>query len=595
MFAKLTTHGTRQGGITLLLLACLLLACSESNKPVDITDTDTSGDADADTDADTDGDTDTDSDADGDTDADADADADGDGDTDTDIDADVDADTDTDTDADTDTSSYQVPATCAEAAAERSSLGCEFFAVDLDLTYYEDPEIFGIVVQNPQGAQSAQVTLENGAGQLLAEHTIAPGGVWVVDVACETGCLVPPAQVDGQGIGLGSGFRLVADVPVAAYQWNNHAPDDRVNDATLLLPVAGLTGTYLGAAYTTMGMGTNSVSQLTVVATADNTSLTLIPTENIKELNGIGPLEADIETAPFNLDAGDVLTVAAQYASTNPYPDLTGTAIQADKPVAVFGSMPQQRIPLAGFADFADHLEEQTPPLATWGSETVLARFSPRRDCTADEDLAVWRVVAGADDMTVTFDPPLPDVGAAHSFAEQGEWLEVLAPGDYHAVGELDNPPDPAHPEAPFLAYQLMTGYEYATCTISTKDGDPMMMLAPPTGQFLRSYAFYTDTVVGYMWDEIIIVRPLGRTVELGCLGPLSNALFHQVGSSDWEVGRFFIDDPYPESDGCVEGANTIYANEPFGISVAGVGWCHSYGYLGGLGLAEINPLAQIQ
>jgi hypothetical protein len=252
-------------------------------------------------------------------------------------------------------------------------------------------------------------------------------------------------------------------------------------------------------------------------------------------------------------------------------------------------------MPLNSDADYADHLEEQMPPLEAWGTEAVMARHSPRRFCAQDDDVVVWRIVSGADDMTVAFDPPLLGVGLAHYFATQGEWVETETTLDYHAHGYFNNPSDPAHPEAPFLAYQLMTGSGYNACTTMDKDGDPMMVLSTPTDQFLTGYVFATDTVVGHIWDEIIVVRPQGSQVALQCLGLLDDGLFSQVGGSSWEVGRFFIDDIFPESDSCTDGLHVLSASDPIGLSVVGVGWQKSYGYPGGTALSEINPHPVIQ
>jgi hypothetical protein len=241
--------------------------------------------------------------------------------------------------------------------------------------------------------------------------------------------------------------------------------------------------------------------------------------------------------------------------------------------------------------DYCDHIEEQMLPLEAWGTEAVLSRFSPRRDCSFDNDMPLWRIMAGKDNMTVYFDPALPDpVGSEYHFDEQGDWFEIFAPEDYFAYGLLDDPLDPEFPEASFMAYQLMAGAMNFPCTKSDKDGDPMMLLAPPAGQYLERYVFNTDNVFDYEFDEIIIVRPAGVPVVLECLGEaLDDDLFTEVGSSDWEVGRFQIDGP-DSTDDCFDGTNIITSEQPFGLSVVGFDWCQSYGYLGGIGVWAINP-----
>ncbi len=49
--------------------------------------------------------------------------------------------------------------------------------------------------------------------------------------------------------------------------------------------------------------------------------------------------------------------------------DMTGTTINADKPVAVFGGVKIALIPASTAA--GDHLVEQLPPVSTWGNHFV--------------------------------------------------------------------------------------------------------------------------------------------------------------------------------------------------------------------------------
>jgi hypothetical protein len=524
------------------------------------------------------------------------------GDVDTDADGDTDADTDGDTDADTDTDTggYTIPTTCAQVENAMTSVGCEFFVADLDNYDDDDMTLYAVVVTNPQESVDAQVTLEDGSGVLLGEYTLEPAELRVIDVTCETGCPALPSEVDHQGIGIKTAYRLTSTVPITAYQWNPYGVDAATNDASLLLPLSSLTGTYIAGCWATGG-GTNfydKVSQVTVIGTEDGTAVTIIPSAPVEDFGGIGPFAVGVESDPLILNAADVLT----FATVGLRDDLTGTVVQADKRVVLFGGNPCANVPV-GIA-YCDHVEEQIMPLEAWGTSSVLSRPSPRSTCSFEEDLTLWRIIAGTKEMTVFFDPPLADpFGAEHSFAEQGEWIEFYAAKDHFVEGRLDNPPDPGDDEAPFLAYQMMTGasfdlieepWEGPFCNLYDLFGDPMMLLSPPAGQFLNRYVFNTDNVFDYAWDEIIVVRPAGVEVELDCLGVLSNTQFSPVGASPWEVGRFYLDDPDVIIP-CEDGVHRIWSEQPFGLSVVGTDWCQSYGYLGGVGVRFINPLPIVE
>jgi hypothetical protein len=526
----------------------------------------------------------------------------GDAGTDQDASTDVytDAGTDTETETvDTDFPSTAIPATCAEAAENPTSVGCEFVAVDLgngdDLT---NTNPFSIVVSNPQTAAVANITLADGADGLIYSATLDPGQLEVIYVACDSDCLVPPHELAFQGLSDGGGFLLTSDVPVLAYQWNTYGVECASTDASLLLPLRNLGTNYIVAAW---GWGPPEqdyedlllLSQVTVIATEDDTTVTFTPTANVPEIGDAGPYSAGMESTPVGMNALDVLALVPSERDD----DLTGTTICADKPVAVFGGHAGALVPDGNYMA-ADHVEEQMLPFNAWGTETVLARYAPRHYCT-NEDLVLWRIIAGADDMTVLFDPPLPaPVGSHYDFALRGEILEFMAPGDYYAKGVFQTPSDPDHPEAPFLAYQMMTGATFPLCSLNGPsgggnwEGDPMMLLSPPAGQYLDRYVFNTDNIFDFNYDQIIVVRPPASHVFVDCLGLIPDSEFVEVGSSGWWVARLYIDDPDGMTD-CTDGVHVLSASQPVGLSVVGTSNASSYGYLGGVGTKSINPVVE--
>jgi hypothetical protein len=511
-------------------------------------------------------------------------------------DADADADTDADTDTDSDSDGPVIPATCEAAATTFTSVGCEFFAVDLDNYDYTngiaDLFPFSVVVSNPHLDQQADVSIEEGNEGVIIAFTLAPLELRAVDLTCSMGgdCLLSPHEINDQGIGEGLAFRVTSSVPVLAYQWNNYGAEVHSTDASLLLPVTSLDGTYIVGAWDDGPSGDAEEagmpiyrSQVTIAATQDDTQLTVTPSFDVDEAGGVGPIGAGQVSETFTLNKHDVLAVSSAGVDN----DLTGTVVQADKPVAVFGSHACANVPV-WYVAACDHVEEQMLPLAAWGTSSVLARYAPRGQYTIVQDAVIWRIIAGAGDMTITFDPPAPlPVGAEHVFASQGEVLELESPVDHLVTGIYNDPPDPEDPGAPFLAYQMMTGCEYVDFDNSI--GDPMMIQAAPAGQYLDRYVFNTDDVFDFDQDHIVVIRAAGSEVQLDCVGVLDDEEFAQVGDSDWEVARIYIDHDSIYT-GCEDGVHVISADEPVGLSVAGTSTCNSYGYLGGVGLRPINP-----
>ena len=523
-------------------------------------------------------------------------DSDSDSDTDTDTDTDTDGDSDTDSDVDTDTeyTGPAIPETCADAAQILTSVGCEFYPVDLNNIGSADGAPYAVVVSNPQELDSgsdAHVIIEDmrGVGNTLRtvpgmDVVLAPGDLHIFELTCTSGCPEQSTQIEGSGLAALSAFRITSDVPVLAYQWNPYGEGLATTDASLLIPSTSLAEEYIGAAWNNGPPSTTEKAQLTVVGLEDGTQVFFTPTVATAAGTGVPAMTAGVESAPVNINRFD----AAQIVPAVMDQMLTGTYIRATKPIAVFGGHSCAMVPDPSYYA-CDHVEEQLLPLVAWGSETVLARHEVRAGVTADVDQALWRIIAGAGDMTITFDPPVDGVGASYSFVTQGEMLQFMSPIDHFATAILDNPPDPSEPEAPFFAVQIMTGRWYVGGT-AYEWGDPMMLLSPPAGQYLDRYVFNTDNQFDFSYDGIIIVRPTGVAVDLDCLGVIADAEFQQVGSSDWEVARVDIDNPTGVT-GCVDGAHRIESEEPFGLSVVGEDFANSYGYLGGVGVRAINPI----
>jgi hypothetical protein len=529
---------------------------------------------------------------------------DGDADTDTDADSDADGDADTDTDADGDADSdpfetETTPTTCAEAAdpEKKSSIGCEFYLADLDQyggnipgectddigNWNQDWMTFTLVVGNPQADFDAAIelwTMVDGEEAKIHEETIPSNGMAKINVTGNCAdCLLPDRAVSSQGLGQGAAVRLVSDRPVLAYQWN---PYDEPNEgeASLLFPTVMLGTQYLAQSWRVgeeCGYDEgelNNGSEITVIATEDGTSLTVTPKHD-----AIPGIAAQGETSdPIVLNKYDVFSFAAAtgdgthiIGENNPgnAGDLSGTVIVADKPVAMFGGhvygivYPFNPNPSYSMTS-GNHMEEQILPFETWGDEAVLARYAPRPMCEAERDQTLWRIVAGADDMTVTFQPPLPvPWGASRHFDKRGDVMEVPTAGSYFAKGKLDNPTTDDD-RAPFLAVQLMS-----TEPEPGAGGDGMMMLTTPTAQYLDKYVFGTNDVGDYTHDYVIVVKKPETEVWLDCLGFVDESEFEPVGGSGWEVGYLYIDDPY-SSTGCEDGLHRLCASDPVGAWVVG-------------------------
>src|SRR5690606_36883355 len=108
------------------------------------------------------------------------------------------------------------------------------------------------------------------------------------------------AGIQTSGINPGRAFRVVSDLPIVATQFNPLGGALAfTTDASLLLPTHALGTRYFHLAWN-QGLGTGS--SLVVVATAEDTKVTITPTVSIAGgINGLPPL---VEGTPTELTIG---------------------------------------------------------------------------------------------------------------------------------------------------------------------------------------------------------------------------------------------------------------------------------------------------
>lgn len=557
-------------------------------------DADTEGDADADGDTGSDGDTDSDgntdadgdtgggldtegntgdTDADKDTDSGGDTDADGDTDSDADSDADIDGDTDADSDTETDTDtgpsqSVAIPRTCAEAERSTTSVGCLFYAVDLQYGTREENFQFGVAISNVNQEESATVAIYRGneltAGwDLVSEREIGPMALQVFEL--------DDLYLESSGMRRKGSYKIVSTVPIIAYQFNPVVFGGRASsDAALLIPVSSLSLTY-----DVVGTPVNSTNQgyhFTVVATSDGTEITVEP-------SGLpaagGPVPG--EKIPFTvvLDEGDVVQVSNGRPFEEAEP-LTGTRITANEghPVVLFSAHQSLAIPYLVGA--ADHLEEQLPGMRFWGKQFVASRMPVRGVGAMNEtDNVMWQIYAGENDTTVSLSasPGVAGLTFESTVLDRGESVELLVSGTEQDPGDFYIDSD-----KPIAVMQYMTG-----CSGPNTGGlgDPAMVYVSPTEQYLSRYVVLVPESWGH--DVLVVTRTKGAQVLLDG-APVNDALFVDVADTEFQVGRIAVED----------GVHTLESEDgKTGINVLVVGYdnADSYAYPGGMGVQAINPI----
>jgi hypothetical protein len=444
------------------------------------------------------------------------------------------------------------PANCEDALELGSTVGCRFFAIDLDQAQFFEGQQFAVVVSNVQPALAAQVVVEE---KQAGAWVVVDGPVQVAALDLHVFPLANKVQ-QGSGLAVGGSYRITSDVPIVAYQFNPLTMGWWSSDASLLYPTVAWDtlahvvgwGPGVGKAY------------VTIVAGEDATHVEVQPTVGTASGPGVPP---GIGGGVFSLDLdeGDVAQVAVATDGTS----LTGTRIEADKVIGVFTGHECAFVPGELYA--CDHLEEQLAGLRLWGTSFAASRVPPRHPNAPEASL--WQIYASEDDTTITLDAPIPVTGlpASPLVLDAGEMVEFFAGGTPAAPGDFY-----VEADKPIAVFDYMTGWEH----LGEQIGDPAMLQLSPTEQFLERYVVLVPNQ--WSWDFLVITRPVGVEIELDGV-PIDDAAFIP-SAGGWEVARMEVED----------GVHQVLGAAGFSVAVVGYDLADSYAYMGGSGTGLINP-----
>lgn len=319
-------------------------------------------------------------------------------------------------------------------------------------------------------------------------------------------------------------LHVEANAPVSVVPWSGRSFSI---GTSLTLPTKSLGRDYR---INSWGPGLGAGSQLTVVATANNTLVTITP----KMLAAGHPANV-----PFQI----TLQQGQRYdlrPDTNDA-DLSGTLVRADKPVAVFAGHTCAQVP-ATF-EFCDTSYEQQRPIDTGtGREFVYvpSAYRPGGD--------VLRVLADRPDTTVYFN---------------GQKVAKLNAGEYFTA--LRSTPVLISTSQPVFAVQMSRACAFDEAN-NICPGDPSQLSLEPVSRWANQYLATEPSNsfdTGFNHRVLTIIAPQSAVATLTMNGvPVGSANFTSIVGTALAYAR--IERPNANVD-------LISANAPIWVSVAGM------------------------
>lgn len=282
-------------------------------------------------------------------------------------------------------------------------------------------------------------------------------------------------------------------------------------------------------------------TQFAIVATADNTQVRITPRVNVHGHPAGVPYVITLQTGE-----------TYQLRGTEDAPmDLTGTLIESDRPIAVFGGHQCANVP-TNDQWFCDYLVEQLLPTKTWGRAFLTAPLATRNGDT-------FRVLAGTDSTTVT-------VG--------GDLVATLNRGEHHQLTLKTGAVIVASAPVSVMQYANSSDFDGVT------DADPFMIVVPQVQMFNTDHVVCTAPI-DFAANYVNIIAPnaaIGSLTLDGAVVPA--AAFTAIG------GTLFSYAQRPVS----VGVHTISSPSPVGVAIYGWAEYDSYGYPGCLAFGDTTP-----
>ncbi len=438
--------------------------------------------------------------------------------------------------------------------------GCEFYPT-VTANVVSDTFHFAVAVVN-NGDEPANVRIDRGDA-IVAMSAVAAQSVEVVELPWVDEL---KDGVDASSVVVGGAFRLRSDRPVEVFQYSplEYTIGDassRTGDATRLYPSRGWREEAMVASSNTWRSSNSTYYPgfYAVTAAVDGTTVELHPSTTGALVRPGAGVAAD-GTGTITLDRGDVLQVFSGGAGPNPIAaDLTGTRVEADKPIQVLGGHMCTALP----QEFTtcDHLEELMPfPDVLYAAAYVVAPLDELGLAPRPQRV---RIIAVREDTSLEYDPP--QEGAPTEIVNAGDYVEIPATAESFVV---------------IGTHRILVTQTMLSENAVKGPSDPAMHVAVGGNTFVRpSYRFHAPTDYEASFVNIITHA---RGAEIVVDGALVSDLT-PLGSSGFAIARVKLDN-------AGDGSHTVDSKYSASVSVYGYGQYGSYWFGTDFGVLIMPP-----
>jgi IgGFc binding protein/type IX secretion system substrate protein len=294
-----------------------------------------------------------------------------------------------------------------------------------------------------------------------------------------------------------AGLRITSPDPIAVYCMNSKFV---TSEGYLAIPTNYWGTDYIHNSFYDFDEAREWAGGFMVLAKEDITTVTIRIRDGANKSPGFGTTvkgKKHGDVIKVVLNQGEVYMVQGT-GTTRGLFDLSGSLIEADKPIGLLSYHNRCMIPATVVNNGRDHLIEMPPPVTAWGTEYATVEYDRKSD-KGD----YFRVVAGADNVTFNVNwyekagggnnKKISSLGPI-KLTQKGDWFEYNGSGatSPHSLESIRGV-SRFKADGPILVMQ----YSYSANYDGAAAYDPFMILVTAVEQYTKETTFQTPANYG--------------------------------------------------------------------------------------------------
>ena len=314
---------------------------------------------------------------------------------------------------------------------------------------------------------------------------------------------------------------------------------------------------YYAVSTGTLAISDQSLSEVLLIGTENNTTVTVVPTQNINV-----PQSIQFSSSPvINVTAGTPFSFTLHKMQTflfgAPLNDITGTSIVSNKPLTVISGHECGNVP----DDIAacEHITEQIPPTVNWGQQFLLTPYSGK-------PVQYYKIITAANHTTYNFTCGRYNTTTQYLNAAGSSFTHSTSGSSYCSISS----------DKPILVTQLGAGHNLGII------GDPVISVVPSVDQYSQEIVLVSPNINGNITSHYVNIATTNQSTILvdGIALTLTwNAIYdhtNNVIGYGTQLNSNSLDIPH-----------IITSHTKFSTLVYGFGFSSGYSYSAGVDLTQ--------